>query len=382
MAEEKKKEEQTSKDKLTIEKPESVSTDTAMQLYLDALNVFLHDLSSNKQTQNLRQKASDIDWLLYNTKLFDKEIDNSVLKEYLITRTKIRPKVGELESEINKLKSEINQKAQALLEQELDANQKEKQIRELESKLKALGEKQSLSHLLNRVRSSAQQKLLSSTKFRALFDQDSPRQAYVLSIDIRRSTELMLKAREPKLYAQFIITLASRLRDVILENYGIFDKFTGDGILAFFPEFYSGKDAGYFAVKAASDCHKIFTAHYEANKHCFISILKDIGLGIGIDYGQVQIVQIGGDFTVVGTPVVYACRMGGADARHTFINQPAFEQLFDKYSAICDFDSREIDIKHEGKTLAYSVELNGKKYSPILPEWNTIEAASATKGEA
>ncbi|MDQ3745355.1 MAG: hypothetical protein M3444_13310 [Acidobacteriota bacterium] len=309
--------------------------------------------------------------------IFSHKISNLLLK------TDRPPQVSELESEINKLRSEIHQKAQTLLEQKADSEQKEKQIRDLESKLETLGEKQNLSHLLNRVGSAAQQKLLTSPEFRALFSQDSPCYAYVLSIDIRRSTELMLKAREAKLYAQFIITLASRLRDVILENYGIFDKFTGDGILAFFPEFYSGKDAGYFAIKAASDCHHIFTAYYEANKHCFISILKDIGLGIGMDYGLVHIVQVGGDFTVVGTPVVYACRMGGADARHTFINQPAFEQVFDRYSAVCDFDNREIDIKHEGKTLAYSVELNGKSYFPTLPDWNTIiEEASSTEGEA
>ena len=128
-------------------------------------------------------------------------------------------------------------------------------------------------------------------------------------------------------------------------------------------------------IKAASDCHKIFESYYDANKHCFISILKEIGLGIGLDYGLVQVVQIGGEVTVVGTPVVYACRMGGAEARHTYINQPAFEQLFEKYSAIFDFDPREIDIKPEGKTLAYSVEPNGKEHKPSLPEWCTSKAS-------
>lgn len=310
-------------------------------------------------------------------------LDDSDQWRHLVTQTKLGPQVGELETAIKQLKSEINQKAQALLEQSFDAKEKGKQIRALRRNIKALSEKQSLSHLLNRVGGDAREKLLSSPAFRALFDQDSPHYAFVLSIDIRRSTELMLKAREPKLYAEFIIALASQLRETILENYGIFDKFTGDGILAFFPDFYSGEDGGYFAIKAASDCHRIFAAHYEANKRCFISILKDIGLGIGVDYGQVQIVQIGGDFTVVGTPVVYACRMGGAEARHTYINQPAFEQLFEKYSAVFDFESREIEIKHEGATLAYNVELNGKPYSPALPEWGTpVDSSdSPTDGE-
>lgn len=292
----------------------------------------------------------------------------------------LRPQLGELESQISKLKAEIDEKAHALLEQTHDAKQKEEQLKELEVKFQALSEKQSLSHLLTRVGSAAQQKLLDSPEFRSLFDRDAPCLAYVLSIDIRRSTELMLKAREPKLFAEFITTLASKLRNVVLESYGIFDKFTGDGILAFFPEFYSGSDAGYFALAAASSCHQVFAEHYEKNKHCFTSVLKEIGLGIGLDYGLVQIVQIGGEFTVVGTPVVYACRMGGAEAQHTYLNQPAFEQLFEKYSSVCDFDQCEIDIKHEGKTLAYSVELNGKGYSPTTPSWNSHgETATSTK---
>lgn len=133
-------------------------------------------------------------------------------------------------------------------------------------------------------------------------------------------------------------------------------------------------------LKAAHDCHAVFAEHYRRNKHCFTSILKDIGLGIGIDYGEVQVVQIGGDFTVVGTPVVYACRMGGADAGHTYINQPAFEELFGSYSAVCDFDESEITIKHEGNTLAYSVQLNSKQFEPKLPEWTKEEVVNpATK---
>lgn len=288
------------------------------------------------------------------------------------------PEAGEFASQISRLKSEISEKTHALFEQELSGKEKEKRIQELQSDLEALKEKQNLSHLLSRVGSEAQNKLLSYPDFRALFSQESPHPSYVLSIDIRRSTELMLKARNPLLYAEFITVLARELREEILENYGIFDKFTGDGILAFFPAFYTGKDAGYFVLKAAHNCHKVFQNHYAANKHCFTSILKEIGLGIGIDHGEVQLVQIGGDFTVVGTPVVYACRMGGAEAGHTYLNQPAFEKLFEAYSAICDFEECEITIKHEGKTLAYGVELNGKRFDPAPPEWTDRSGEDGT----
>src|SRR5437879_4747931 len=38
----------------------------------------------------------------------------------------------------------------------------------------------------------------------------------------------------------------------------------------------------------------------------FSSIRKDVGLGIGIDYGDVSLVSQMGGITVVGAPVVYA----------------------------------------------------------------------------
>jgi class 3 adenylate cyclase len=287
----------------------------------------------------------------------------------LIKHFGTQPDLSEFESEVARLKRDIEEKAKALLDERAGVQQKEEQIRLLQADLEKLSDKQRLGHLLSRVGDDAQRRLLESEEFRAEFSHDSPRNAFVVSIDIRRSTELMLKAREPRLFAEFMITLAGRLRLIILENHGIFDKFTGDGILAFFPEFFSGRDAGYLALRAASECHEVFSSVYKAHRHCFSAVLTDTGLGIGLDYGAVQLVQIGGDFTVVGTPVVYACRMSGATAGRTFVNQPAFEQLFELFSEYCDFEETELEIKHEGKTLAHKARLNGKRYEHLQPEW-------------
>ncbi|HVR39510.1 MAG TPA: adenylate/guanylate cyclase domain-containing protein [Thermoanaerobaculia bacterium] len=289
----------------------------------------------------------------------------------------VQTRVRGLESEISALRNEISEKVQTLRDQTLDAQQKDAHIQDLEANLAQFESKQSLAHLLDRVEPDAQRKLLSSADFRALFERDQPCPAYVLSIDVRRSTELMLKARQPRLFAQFMTGLARQLRSIVISNYGVFDKFTGDGVLAFFPDFYSGVDAGLFALQAAEQAHTAFVAHYQQHKHCFVSILRDVGLGIGLDFGDVQVVQIATDLTVVGTPVVYACRMSGADAGRTYVNQPAYEQLAERYSAFCEFSATELDIKNEGATLAYAVRLNGRPYTTSVPGWRDMPTATA-----
>lgn len=229
--------------------------------------------------------------------------------------------------------------------------------------------KQDLRHLVDRVGDPARSALLEGGLLRSLFERTQLCDAFVMSIDIRRSTELMLKARAPQVFADFITSLCSTLSGIIVGNFGVFDKFTGDGILAFFPDFYSGEDGGFRAVTAADQCHAAFSEHYRKSRACFVSVLRDAGLGIGIDFGKVRIVRVRNDLTVVGTPVVYACRMGGASAGQTLLNQPAYEVIFEKFSAYCNFVETEINFKHEGSTLAYLVALNSKLYQPKEPAW-------------
>jgi class 3 adenylate cyclase len=225
-------------------------------------------------------------------------------------------------------------------------------IAELKKTIDTLVEQERLRFLLDRVHPDAHQVLRESEEFRSRFLAGEC-SAFVMSVDIRRSTELMLKTRSAERFADFITALCTELNFIVLQSFGVFDKFTGDGILAFFPDFYSGKDAAFRVVDAADRCHAAFERHYRDSRGAFKTVLADVGLGIGIDHGSVRLVQVAGGLTVVGEPVVYACRLSGAPPNVTLTNQPAYEEISTRFGAFCFTEEQFHEIKHEGRMLAY-----------------------------
>jgi len=161
----------------------------------------------------------------------------------------------------------------------------------------------------------------------------------------------------------------SQLVGVIKDNYGVVDKFTGDGLLAYFPDFFTGQDAGYRTLAAAQACHSVFAQLYREARNSFTVTLKDVGLGIGIDFGEVHILRVTGELTVVGAPVVYACRLSGAPAGHTYMNHSAVAQLNSRCQTVFAANEVDFDIKHEGLVLCQDVTLAHISYEPALPDW-------------
>jgi len=291
--------------------------------------------------------------------------------------------VEELERKTNQLKQdnimllrELQDQKEALLEKKTTIAELKITIDKQAKKQEELYKQQRFQHLLYRVNASALEKLWVDVEFRQEFERDTPQLTAVMAIDIRRSTELMLKAKDAASYQLFIMSLCETLKKTILENYGVFDKFTGDGILAFFPEFYSGDDTLYLAIKSAEQCHNAFVAHYNQHRKCFTTILNDIGLGIGIDYGESQLVNMEDWLTVIGRPVVYACRLSACEAGLTLLNQCAYEIASDKYGAYINFGEHPIDIKNEGQVLAYAVSLGKKQREIIPPKWLPVSEVS------
>jgi class 3 adenylate cyclase len=286
------------------------------------------------------------------------------------------PEVLELQREINDLRQQITDNLNQLQTERKTREQSEAEAAKLKQDYETLKQKEELAFLLDRVTPRAHDVLLSNEAFRGKFSSSQECGAFVVSIDIRRSTELMLKARRPDLFAQFMTNICRNLQTLVKDNYGIFDKFTGDGILAFFPEFFSGGDAGYRAITAAQHAQSMFVTQYKDSRNFFTAILSEVGLGIGIDYGKVHVIPVAGGLTVVGAAVVYACRLGKAPAGKILLNQGAYERISEKYSSLCFLGETELDIKHEGRLLCYDLQLTNKPFTPTDPAW------MARKGKA
>jgi class 3 adenylate cyclase len=345
----------------------SLDWSKSVRLHSEALRAM--NISSAIQRQNEVLRA--VDW--------DVEKLRNVLPSPVQASKSDEDADNGLESEIRRLTEEIEAQGAALTAGEVDRSHLQKLIAERDENIALLKVKLRLAFLLHQVHPAAQSLLEADNSFRDNFEAEDC-WGFVMSVDIRRSSELMLKARRPKQYAEFVSQLTQQLTKEVLESFGVFDKFTGDGILAFFPDFYSGKDAGFHAASAALRCHQIFENHYREHRSSFISILQDTGLGIGIDYGKLHLVQVSGALTVVGPPVVYACRLGGAPAGSTYINQQAYEELSNKYGNYLHFEETGLDLKHEGSILAYRVTATAKSFDPQQPDWiNSSNRGDETK---
>ncbi len=280
----------------------------------------------------------------------------------------------DLDSQISELKKRVKRRTVELGEA-FKAKRRDNEddlVRQLKSDLEELQLKERLKYILSRVNEEARQKLFESEDFVKLITSQNECDAAVLSMDIRRSTELMLHAKSPDVYAEFITTLVEKLSDAIMDSYGIFEKFTGDGVLAFFPDFYSGPDAMLLALKAACQCHELFWEHYAQNRDCFDLPIEQTGLGIGIDCGTVFLATINNELSIVRTPVVYACRFSASPGGSTCLTPRAYERALELRAGEISFREAAIDIKHEGIRTAYDLVADAASLNPAKPEWDIL----------
>lgn len=181
--------------------------------------------------------------------------------------------------------------------------------------------------------------------------------------DIRRSQDLMTYAQDSSDFSHRMVQFITTTRGLIRKHAGIFDKFTGDGFIAYFN---------------SAVCHAAEKNHLE----CFLEFIKDelsfaaplfrewsrairkrpsanIGLAIGADIGRVIFDDIQNHLVAVGDTIVWASRMASvATGNEVIINNLLFTAL-DERSELT-FAERSGQTKAGEPFLAHTLSFNNQ----------------------
>ncbi len=144
--------------------------------------------------------------------------------------------------------------------------------------------------------------------------------AAVVVGDLRMSGLLIREAVSAPLFARYIIGFTEAVRGLATNFEGWFDKFTGDGFIAFW--IYQNEDEIVHTVPGF--CQSVMPASdtlIDNLKRNSRNFPVGVGLSIGIDAGPCELVRVGHAITIVGSPIVGATRMvSGARAGEALIN--------------------------------------------------------------
>jgi class 3 adenylate cyclase len=154
----------------------------------------------------------------------------------------------------------------------------------------------------------------------------------VLVADIRKSSQAMIEALDPYEYASTISSFTKQARNEVRSQRGLFDKFTGDGFLAYWT--FDPRTHLRTRRRALETIQAVLTAFVTDTMPRFRrnsqSLPSHLGLAFGIDEGLVHFVTIGPDLTIVGRPVVGAVRVAdGATASEVLVNVHVGEEMRD-----------------------------------------------------
>lgn len=150
--------------------------------------------------------------------------------------------------------------------------------------------------------------------------------------DIRRSQQLMAVARDTEGFVRLMGRFIQGTRGLIQKHHGLFDKFTGDGFIAYFNEALCKRLAKNHMdcflrfvreeKKFARDLFTDFTSRVD------LSLTPHVGLAVGADLGQVDFRDVNNHLIAVGDAVVWAHRMSNAgDAGEIIVHAPLAGRL-------------------------------------------------------
>lgn len=145
----------------------------------------------------------------------------------------------------------------------------------------------------------------------------------VLVADIRRSQDLMTYGLNPNYYTENIVTFLNKVREILHDDYAIFDRSTGDGFIAYFNQYVCEQNGKDYYEMLLDACNRIqlFSEGFFDDwiKHIRKLPNEAIGLSIGVDSGQISFKDIENQLFAVGDACVWATRMCSVGKRGEII---------------------------------------------------------------
>lgn len=154
-------------------------------------------------------------------------------------------------------------------------------------------------------------------------DKLSNSDSLVIVADIRKSQDLMTYGPSADFFRDKILEFTTQVRKIIKDNYGIFDKFTGDGFLCFFNSSLCEQFHKDYYGQMLKACKEIL----DFSETFFQEWIKQIrklppnssGLTIGIDSGIVKFRDLDNHLFAIGDSIVWANRMSSAGKKGEII---------------------------------------------------------------
>ena len=178
--------------------------------------------------------------------------------------------------------------------------------------------------------------------------------------DIRRSQDLMTYCTSPGDFSTKMVSFIEHTRKLIEKHSGFFDKFTGDGFVAYFNRTIcerSDLDYRECFLSFAREELEFSAKHFQEWSRTIEKLpTTDIGLAIGADLGVVAFHDMDHHLVAVGKPIVWAARMASAGhANELLVNNLLYAAIEENDDL--SFEMRESITKAGEPFVARSVKI-------------------------
>ncbi|HYF03348.1 MAG TPA: adenylate/guanylate cyclase domain-containing protein [Patescibacteria group bacterium] len=179
--------------------------------------------------------------------------------------------------------------------------------------------------------------------------------------DIRKSQDLMTYSPSAEYFREMMIEFIQTSRKIIKDNYGIFDKFTGDGFLAYFNEDVCAKaNKNYIDcfIKSSKEILDFSNEHFSRWTKSIRKLpLGSSGLTLGADIGKIEYKEIEGHLFAIGDTIVWANRVCSAGKSNEIILNNILYNIIKDYDKKINFESIDSITKAGESFTAYKMKI-------------------------